>query len=586
MFEVGAFVLGAYLGGNYSNTKTTNSSLSSTFGSEQEGITPEVLEAIYSDGSPEHLGAIINRSKTTIDGWNRNLDGSIQPLVRWKIPKTTDYLSWSGHYSYSTTTHHDWRDYQINYGPDPTPAVRQRQYIDATPNHKYSLQNKFAYSSGSLMGDMGFFQINYTYTFSDEIKDSHMYRLDRLADMGQYGILPGDYDQTFDPANSYNSHLLTNRHSIFVFMNKQWDIDTTAHAAISLQPELALNHRKLHYWRNNEEYSLSKTHTTLTLNSLWSACVEYWFGRITQNGRRAYRNFFRYSYRLQPTTPEMTDMLPITDNSDPLNIYLGNPALKTAWAHKHLIRWAWTPQTRTINNIFYIGADHATNSLRRGYTYDTATGVRINRMYNVNGVNRFAITNELSWQFGKTKQFTLASTTDAAIAHDADMVGVDMTEPQHTKITNRLLTQNLKLSWKIGAQTISLRADYTNRHTTSSQLGFSTINAHHIIAGIAGNFTLPKGFGISTDFNCYTRRGYGSSDLDTTDPLWNVRLSYSPIGHSRWVFMADGFDLLHKLTNVKYAVTATGRTVSYTNTIPRYFMLTVQYRLSIQPKKR
>lgn len=50
--------------------------------------------------------------------------------------------------------------------------------------------------------------------------------------------------------------------------------------------------------------------------------------------------------------------------------------------------------------------------------------------------------------------------------------------------------------------------------------------------------------------------------------------------------MVDGFDMLYKLSNVNYAVTATGRTVAYTNTLPRYFLLSVQYRLNIQPKKR
>ena len=84
---------------------------------------------------------------------------------------------------------------------------------------------------------------------------------------------------------------------------------------------------------------------------------------------------------------------------------------------------------------------------------------------------------------------------------------------------------------------------------------------------------------------CYTRRGYGVASLDTTDPIWNARLTYCPPRHSRWVFMVDGFDLLHKLSNVNYAVTASGRTVSYTNTLPRYVMLSVQYRLTIQPKK-
>ncbi|MDE6286846.1 MAG: hypothetical protein K2L99_07625, partial [Muribaculaceae bacterium] len=121
--------------------------------------------------------------------------------------------------------------------------------------------------------------------------------------------------------------------------------------------------------------------------------------------------------------------------------------------------------------------------------------------------------------------------------------------------------------------------------TTSTDPGFNSLNATHANFGISGVFKLPAGFGASTDFVCYTRRGYGSPQLDTTDPIWNLRITYAPPRSSHWVFMADGFDLLHSLSNVNYAVTAAGRTVSYTNALPRYFMLSVQYRLSIQPKK-
>lgn len=47
---------------------------------------------------------------------------------------------------------------------------------------------------------------------------------------------------------------------------------------------------------------------------------------------------------------------------------------------------------------------------------------------------------------------------------------------------------------------------------------------------------------------------------------------------------ADGFDLLHQLSNVSYAVTATGRTVTVTNTLPRYILASVQYRFNINPR--
>ncbi|MDE5827351.1 MAG: hypothetical protein K2H57_07260, partial [Duncaniella sp.] len=98
-------------------------------------------------------------------------------------------------------------------------------------------------------------------------------------------------------------------------------------------------------------------------------------------------------------------------------------------------------------------------------------------------------------------------------------------------------------------------------------------------------FRLPAGFGLNTDFILYTRHGYGMKELDTTDAIWNVRLTYTPRG-GRWVFMADGFDMLHQLSNVNYAINAKGRTVTYTNALPRYMLLTVQYRFNKQPKKR
>ena len=79
--------------------------------------------------------------------------------------------------------------------------------------------------------------------------------------------------------------------------------------------------------------------------------------------------------------------------------------------------------------------------------------------------------------------------------------------------------------------------------------------------------------------------GYGVKELDSTDAVWNMRLTFSPKRNNHWLFSIDGFDLLHKLSNVHYAVTATGRTVSYTNSLPRYMVFTVQYRLNIQPKK-
>ncbi len=574
------FNLGGRIAGSYRRTKNASSAIGGAFSQEHQGITREDLEALYSAGSPEMLASVINRSKTRTDGFTRTLSGTISPYMAFVRPRHNDSFSLYFTADYVSLKDEDWRDYDINYGSDATAAYRRRQYIDNTPNHNLLLGGgaRYTTSFGS-----SYFTVSYDYEFRDKIKDSYMYALDRLNDMGVYGIVPEAYLDAFDPANSYTSRLITNKHSIepAYFLNQPIGENRLQ---LRLQPEINIQHRKLDYWRNDRSYRLSKTNTTVNIGSIWDCMVEYHMAKAPDQYK--FRNSLRYSYRISPTLPEMTDMLDIVDDSDPLNIYLGNPDLKTAIAHRHLVRWSYSPLSHTFQNILYLSYARTTNDLVRGYTYDTSTGVRLNRMYNVAGNRTAAVTNELNWQFGAKKQFTLSSETDFNLARYADMIGINLSTPELLKVDNRTISEKLRLGWEFAGQSLQLRGDYTNRHTTSSQAGFNDIDAWHLNYGISGVFKLPAGFGISTDFTCYTRHGYGSEYLDTTDPVWNMRVTYAPPRNSHWVFMADGFDLLHRLSNVNYAVTATGRTVSYTNTIPRYVLVSVQYRFSIQPKKK
>ena len=50
--------------------------------------------------------------------------------------------------------------------------------------------------------------------------------------------------------------------------------------------------------------------------------------------------------------------------------------------------------------------------------------------------------------------------------------------------------------------------------------------------------------------------------------------------------MLDGFDLLHQLNNVTYNINAQGRTETWTNVLPRYGLLHIQYRFNKQPKRK
>lgn len=578
------FAFGADINGSYMYGKTDASSLSGTFADNPGEMSAEILDAIYSDGSEELLESVLNRSKTQTDNWKRSYWLSVNPYIAYRLNKTNDNFFVRFGFDYLSAKEELWRDYDIRFGAVSSETVdRQRQVTDNSPDHDLKFNGSVAYRTS---GDHYRLNATYSYKFTESVRDSYMYRLDRLNEMGVYGVLPPDYRDAFDPQNSFTSRTVTNSHGFNPNFMYFCNLGQNS-LQINIKPEISLVHRNFYYWNNNRDSHLSLTNATVRLSGYADGMVQFDFNKKEENGRSRFRNSLRYSYSVTPTLPDLSDMVDIDFNADPLNIYVGNPDLKTAWRHRHLLRWQYNPHSHpTFFNILYFSYTHASNSLVRGFTYDTETGVRINRMYNVDGNHTWAATNELSWQFGTKKQFTLSSNTDGILATYNDMIGVDGAQPRKTTVRNNSLTQNVRFNWLVGKQTLGLRCDFTTRHTTSEQPGFNTINAHHINYGVSGTFLLPAGFSINTDFTCYTRRGYGSKFLDTTDAVWNLRLSYAPERNNHWLFMIDGFDLLHRLSNVNYAVTAAGRTVSYSNTIPRYIMFSVQYRLNIQPPKR
>lgn len=581
----GKYRTGVTIKGRYKDRDNSSSNVSATFDTEQLNLSMKAIEAMYSDGSEINLNSVINRSINRTDGSRRDMTGQIFPYFEWKIPKTNDHLLVELGVSYTSTKEERWKDYNINYGANPVPVARKRQYFDNNPNHSFRYNHILGYRF--KLGEF-YFNLEYDYFFKDTYKDSYMYALDRLADMGIYGTLPGGYLETYDPANSYTSRSLENKH-IFepsVQYHKVYN-DTTNFRLFNfcIAPQLELRHTHFDYMRAGKQYLVKRTDFIVQASG-WDARFHFHF-----NGRRGekyvnFRNQLSYNLTVTPRIPDPVDMIDIVNDTDPLNIFRGNPDLKVQYQIDNKLSWTYQPTKLKLNNTLTVNQSVTQRALTKGYTYDTSTGIRNYRTYNTSGNSSLGLSNSLRYQFGPINQFTLSSITDLTQYSYGDMIGVNLSEPVLSKVQSLNFNEKLTLSWEIGKQMLQLRGAYTNRHTTSSREGFATINADHYNFGLTGQFKLPAGFGISTDFTVYTRRGYGVKELDTSDAIWNMRLTWVPTRNKHWVFMVDGFDMLHQLSNVNYAISATGRTVSYSNALPRYILFSVQYRLNLQPKKR
>ncbi len=580
MEEMMKHYLSANLNGGYSRNKNDGSNRSATFDNERPGITAGMIDSLYT-ASPSQINDLVNRVKTSTLSSSHSGNASFDVMGYKTINSANDMVMLTIDGSFNTSKNEVWRDYVINYGQNATPAVRENQYFDNSPNRNL----KFGAGTGYryMMSSHENITVTYKYNRSSQKKDSYMYALDRLEEMGIIGTLPEGYLTTFDASRSYRSELIENTHTVSLdYFKSAEDIN------IMIRPELKIVDRNFSYLRNGTNHKVDQTKVLLAMPT-YSTRLQKSFGKYMFNNREQNHNRITLMAVIDPTLANPEKMVNIVDNNDPQNIWLGNPDLKPSMRYAGELSWQYVTQVRgrTLMNTLTAAYSNTHNALVNGYTYDTSTGVRTNKTYNVaNGNYEGNLNENVYLQFGSRGQFTAGYNGSLTYTHAADMIGVDAAEPVKSSVETLWNEHNVNWNWDLGKKrTIGVSGKLSNRRTTSDRADFNAISATHASVTLRGQIDLVKGLALSTDFSIYMRRGYGSPELDTTDPVWNARLSYTP-AKSKWVIMLDGFDMLHQLSNVNYAVNAQGRTITYTNVLPRYVMLHAQYRINIQPKKK
>lgn len=144
---------------------------------------------------------------------------------------------------------------------------------------------------------------------------------------------------------------------------------------------------------------------------------------------------------------------------------------------------------------------------------------------------------------------------------------------------------NLAIRYRQKSVALSFATSAKWQHAESEREGFTTINSLDMLYGLTANVTFPWSITLNTDRSLYTRGGYSDETMNTHEWIWNAELSKSFLRKKSLVIRLRGYDLLHQRHNVVRTLNAQGRTETWYNTIPRYMMLTMAYRLNIQPKR-
>lgn len=296
-------------------------------------------------------------------------------------------------------------------------------------------------------------------------------------------------------------------------------------------------------------------------------------------------------YALESKDAPMQNMVTLPQ-IDPMNMYIGNPDLKHSLTQMVMFSLSKPVKGQKYHNVS-LNARFMQSAITQGYVFNTVTGVRYFHPFNVDGNWEGNAQYEFFTPFGNGGKFDFKTTTTGSYINSVDLIGTsaatdnitfDADDQKRRYVKDIAFEEKLNIGYKFGENRISALGEVRLNDYRSKDSGFSNFTSLTARYGASGVFVLPAGFGISTDLNVYTRRGFTDSRLNTSDVVWNARLTKSVMKGSM-ILAVDAYDMLRQLSNITYTVNAQARTEVVTNVVPAYVLFHVQYRFNRQPKR-
>lgn len=556
---------------DYNKAKYSSSLEKAVFNTELQNVTSEMIRNIFDGTHASAVESMLNRELREQLDKGHNLNATLWSNGRFRLKtglmQSISYLL-SG--SYTRNSSDGFNRFGINLGDNVEFTDASDRYLKNHPDYNYNIKSAIGYQVYPTRNVA--LDISYEYSHNERKATSDLYRLDQLyGDIDKYeiGFLPSynEYFSTLDPSLSYVDFQTNDLHTLSP--NIQW---RSAKIAMRVKADVSVERQNIDYWRDDKHHILSRT-------KLHPGNMEFEL-KFPIGKSKNYKGDFYYT--LTPKSPDLRNMIDITDRRDPMNIFIGNPELKNSTVHRFRLRAFGRNNKGNIEQTYMLNSSIYDNLLSVGYDYNTATGVKTSWMQNVNGNWDINALQQLHWDFGNMKRFFLENTTRLTYVSSVDFFRENSEDSFKNKVNIYGMGEGLKFGYNNAGNKAEVFFKGNLHHYSSEMSGFGNFNAGDFNYGLRGILKLPANFQIATDFTIYSRRGYSDNQLNTNNYVWNARLSYS-IPKTGITLMADGFDLLHNLSDVSYGINAQARTETYYTVLPRYFLFHIKWTFNHKP---
>ena len=451
-------------------------------------------------------------------------------------------------------------------------STYQTNRYNLTPSKDYSYSAQATYSEP--LWKATFLQFSYKFTYSYSKSDRSTYDFSKYSFDGispEYGAwgnylgrLDGELGDYRDDKLSRYSEYRNYTHDIQVmmrFIRQKYNLNF----GVMIQPQRS---------KFIQDYQGKYVDTVRTVTNVSPTLdFRYRFSKMSN---------LRVNYRGTTAQPSISQLLDITDNSDPLNVSMGNPGLKPSFTQNFRLFYNNFIQNHNKGVMTYINFSTTSNSISNKVTYDETTGGRITRPENINGNWNVMGAFMFNCSIDSTGVWNINTGTNLGYNHYVSYLSLDKSQDSQKNTTqNTTWNERLSLSYRNDWLELSLDGTLAYNHAKNKLQPNSNLDTWQFSYGPSMTLTAPWGTSLNTSLSCSSRRGYSDASMNTDEFVWNAQLSQGFLKGKPLTVMLQFYDLLHQQSTFSRAISSVSRTDTEYNAINSYAMLHVVYRMNL-----
>lgn len=558
---------------SYSLDDNRQNNISGSFNADPGEIVENPENHLYpveNDGFETDLRKIrINSSSTDNSSIARKINGSASLTLNRKIGDGGRNMGLRLGTGINESDNDRLRDSETTYyriknlvGEDSV-AVR-RQFISTdTENRSYSAQ--FTYSEPLL--STVFLQFSYQFLYKNSFSGKSTYDFIDYDNWSPGQKLPDGYEKSIIDSLGKDADYKYFNHDISMtvrVVKKKYKLSV----GVTLQPQKSVLSYRL------GEASVDTLRRVF--NFAPKIDFRYRFSKVSQ---------LQFKYYGKSSQPGMETMLPIEDNSNPLNIRVGNPGLLPSFSHNIRLGMNTYNNDHQRSIIINANASVVQNSISNSTMYNEETGGRITMPKNING----NWSGNLSVGFNtalRNKKFTIHANTSFKYRNSVGYIYQSSTKST-MKNTLSETGLNARLSGVFRNSLMELSANSSFGYTFEKNMLYPKNNQepYTFSYGCSATFNLPWNVSIMSGIVNQGRRGYDDEYFNRDELLWNARLSKS-FYKGRAIFSVEAYDILARKSNISRSLNSNVRSITEYNGVNSYVMAHFIYRYNVMGGKR